>query len=72
MTETRNILQRKVQLHAVIDAETKERMKREARNLGLTLAGYVNFCTLFYQDSVEEGRAARKQRDIVIPLPPSE
>ena len=44
-------VRRKSQLHALIDAEAKERMKREAAELGMTLSAYVNLCTIFFQDA---------------------
>ena len=69
MKKTANVLQRKVQLHAVIDAETKERMKREANSLGLSLSGYVNLCTRYFQDSVNEGSVERTRKAIVVTLP---
>ena len=41
---------RKVQLHATVFPEVKERMKREAEELGMSLSGYINLCTLYFQD----------------------
>lgn len=41
---------RKAQLHATVSPEVKERMKREAEELGMSMSDYINLCTYYFQD----------------------
>lgn len=47
---------RKVQLHATIEPEIKERMKREAAEMGVSMSRYINICTRCFQERMETAR----------------